>query len=143
MKTKIILDPSSRRMENIFSADDLNRLHTATDVIWGKDEPMPEAEIEKVRDEIVAIICGIWRHGEVNRFPHLGAIKVGGGFPSQRAWTTMPTFPAASVCSTAALHLDRQSPRWDWGWLWPAPGKSPGQTGLFGRTIQPQSEKKP
>ncbi len=86
MKTKIILDPSFRRMENILSPGDLNRLNTAADVIWGKDEPMPEAEIEKVRDEIVAIICGSWRHGEVNRFPKLRAImEVGGGFPSPQS----------------------------------------------------------
>jgi phosphoglycerate dehydrogenase-like enzyme len=86
MKPKIILDPSFRRMENIFSAEDLNRLHTSADVIWGKDEPMPEAEIEKVRDDIVAIICGSWRHGEVSRFPKLRAImEVGGGFPSPKS----------------------------------------------------------
>ncbi len=85
MKPKIILDPSFRRMENIFSAEDLNRLYTAADVIWGKDEPMPEAEIEKVRGEIVAIICGNWRHGDVNRFPRLRAIlEAGGGFPSPK-----------------------------------------------------------
>ena len=85
MKPKIILDPSFRRMENILSAKDLNRLHTAADVIWGKDDPMPEAEIDKVRDEIAAIICGSWRYGAVNRFPRLAAIlEVGGGFPSPK-----------------------------------------------------------
>ena len=86
MKPKIILDPAFRRMENIFSAQDLNRLHAAADVIWGQDEAMPAAEIEKVRDEVVAIICGSWRHGEVNRFPKLRAIlEVGGGFPSPQS----------------------------------------------------------
>jgi len=85
MKPKIILDPAFRTMENILSAADLNRLHAAADVIWGKDGPMPEAEIEKVRDEIVAIICGSWRHGKVSRFPQLRAIlEVGGGFPSPK-----------------------------------------------------------
>lgn len=86
MKPKIILDPSFRLMENIFSAEDLNRVHAVADVIWGKNEPMPDAEIEKVRDEIVAIICGSWRHGEVSRFPQLRAIlEVGGGFPSPKS----------------------------------------------------------
>ncbi len=85
MKPKIILDPSFRLMDNILSAEDLNRLHEAAEVIWGKDEPMPAAEIDKVREEIVAIICGSWRHGEVSRFPQLRAIlEVGGGFPSPR-----------------------------------------------------------
>lgn len=83
MKPKVILDPSFRRMETILSAEDLNRLHSVADLIWGRDEPMPEAEIEKVRDEVVAIICGSWRYGDVNRFPKLAAIlEVSGGFPS-------------------------------------------------------------
>jgi len=86
MKPKIILDPAFRRMENIFSAEDLRRLNAAAEVIWGKDESMPEAEIEKVRQEVVAIICGSWRHGEVSRFPRLRAIlEVGGGFPSPKS----------------------------------------------------------
>ena len=85
MKPKIILDPAFRRMTNIFSAEDLGRLNAAADVIWGKDEPMPAEEIEAVRQEIVAIICGSWRHGEVSRFPRLRAIlEVGGGFPSPK-----------------------------------------------------------
>ncbi|TFH04576.1 MAG: hydroxyacid dehydrogenase, partial [Spirochaetales bacterium] len=83
MKPKIILDPSFRRNENIFSPEDLGRLHAAADVIWGSDDPMPEEELEKVREEVIAIICGFWRHGDVNRFPRLRAImEVGGGFPS-------------------------------------------------------------
>jgi len=85
MKPKIILDPAFRRMENILSAGDLNRLRTAADIIWGKDEPMPEAEILKVRQEIVAIICGSWHYGEVKHFPQLRAIlEVSGGFPSPK-----------------------------------------------------------
>ena len=72
-------------METIFSAEDLDRVHDAADVIWGKNEPMPDEEIEKVREEVMAIICGSWRHGEVSRYPQLRAIlEVGGGFPSPR-----------------------------------------------------------
>jgi len=64
----------------------LNRLHSAAEVIWGKDEPMPAAELEKVRDDIIAIICGSWRYGDVNRFARLRAImEVGGGFPSPQS----------------------------------------------------------
>jgi phosphoglycerate dehydrogenase-like enzyme len=85
MKPKIILDPSFRLMETIFSAEDLERVHAAADVIWGKNEPMPDEEIEKVSGEVKAIICGSWRHGEVSRYPQLRAIlEVGGGFPSPR-----------------------------------------------------------
>src|SRR5690348_8318131 len=60
MKPKIILDPAFRRMHDILSEADLSRLHAAADVIWGKDEPMPEAQIENVREEIEAIVCGSW-----------------------------------------------------------------------------------
>ena len=42
MKPKIILDPSFRRMDNIFSAGDLQRVNAAAEVIWGKDGAMPE-----------------------------------------------------------------------------------------------------
>lgn len=83
MREKVILDPAFRRLGNIFSEADLARLHAAADVVWAKDEPMPEAEIDKVRDEVVAIIAGSWRHGAVDRYPNLRAIlEVGGGFPS-------------------------------------------------------------
>ncbi len=86
MKPKIILDPSFRQLETIFTGEDLQRVYNAADVIWGHDDPMPEAELDKVRDEIVAIICGSWRHGDVNRFPGLRAIlEVGGGFPSPQS----------------------------------------------------------
>ena len=85
MKPKIILDPAFRSMANIFSAEDLNRVHAAAEVIWGKDEEMPAAEIEKVRQEVAAVICGSWRHGEPGRFPRLRAIlEVGGGFPAPK-----------------------------------------------------------
>jgi phosphoglycerate dehydrogenase-like enzyme len=85
VKPKVILDPAFRHMANIFSAEDLNRLHAAADVIWGQDEPMPAEEIEKVRQDVIAIICGNWRHGDVSRYPRLRAImEVGGTFPSPR-----------------------------------------------------------
>ena len=86
MKPKIILDPAFRSMASIFSTDDLARMHAVADVIWGKDEPMPDAEIDKVRDEIVATISGSWRYGHVSRFPELRAtLEVGGGFPSPQS----------------------------------------------------------
>jgi phosphoglycerate dehydrogenase-like enzyme len=85
MKPKVMLDPAFRTMDNILSEADLKRIHAAADVLWGKDDPMPAAEIEKVRDEVVAIICGSWRYGDVNRFPRLQTIlEVGGGFPSPK-----------------------------------------------------------
>jgi phosphoglycerate dehydrogenase-like enzyme len=52
------------------------------DVIWGKDEPIPETELEAVKNDVVAVITGYWRYGDVNRFPKIRAImEVSGGFP--------------------------------------------------------------
>ena len=83
MKPKVILDPNARRVRTIFNKADLARLHAVADIGWGKDDPMPAPEIDKVRDEVVAVIAGAWRHGEVDRFPNLRAIlEVSGGFPS-------------------------------------------------------------
>jgi phosphoglycerate dehydrogenase-like enzyme len=86
MKPKIILDPAFRRLANIFAPEDLARLHAAADVLWAKDDPMPETAIDLVRDDVVAIISGAWRHGDVARYPRLRAIlEVGGGFPSPQS----------------------------------------------------------
>ena len=83
MKEKVILDPSFRRLENLFTAADLARVHAAAEIVWGRDDQMPEAEIAKVRDEVVAVISATWRHGDLDRFPRLRAIlEVSGGFPS-------------------------------------------------------------
>ena len=71
---KVILDPSFRRMGNIFTEHDLERLRSVCDLVWAKDEPMPDTQIEKVRSEAVAIIAGSWRYGDVGQFPNLRAI---------------------------------------------------------------------
>jgi phosphoglycerate dehydrogenase-like enzyme len=86
MKDKILLDPSFRRLGDIFSPEDLARLHAAADVRWAADEPIPESELDPLRGELAAIITGAWRYGDVARFPKLRAIlEVSGGFPSPRA----------------------------------------------------------
>jgi phosphoglycerate dehydrogenase-like enzyme len=70
-------------MANIFTVEDLARLRGAADVVWARDEPMPKDEIEKVREEVIAIITGRWRHGDISRFPNIRAVlEVSGGFPS-------------------------------------------------------------
>lgn len=83
MLDKVILDPHYRSLGNIFYPEDLERLKSIADVIWAKDDPIPEGEIEAVREQVVAIITGQWRYGDVSRFPQLRAIlEVGGVFPS-------------------------------------------------------------
>ncbi len=83
MKPTLFFDPHFRRTSTIFSSDDLARLHAATEVVWGRDEPMPEAELEKIAPEVEIIVAGGWRYGDPSRFPRLRAIlEVSGGFPS-------------------------------------------------------------
>lgn len=83
MREKVLLDPHGRRLETIFTATDLARLHATAELIWARNEPMPTEEVERVREDVVAIITGSWRHGDVTRFPNLRAIlEVSGGFPS-------------------------------------------------------------
>ena len=80
---KVLLDPHGRQMANIFSQDDLARLHGLAEVVWAKDEPMPADAVDAIKDEISAIITGYWRYGDVKRFPQLrGILEVSGGFPS-------------------------------------------------------------
>jgi phosphoglycerate dehydrogenase-like enzyme len=85
-KPKVILDPAFRRLENIFTPVDLDRLHSIADVVWGKNEEMPAGELDAVKSEVVAIITGHWRHGDVSSYPNLRAVlEVSGGLPSPDA----------------------------------------------------------
>ena len=82
-KPKVLLDPSGRRLVNIFTAEDLARVRGMSDVFWGRDDVVSEAEVDRLRDELDVIITGYWRYGDVARFPRLRAIlEVSGGFPS-------------------------------------------------------------
>ncbi len=86
MKPKVILDPHSRRIDAIFSAEDQQRLYSLAEIVWGRDERMPADEIAKHREDTVAIIAGSWRHGDVAEFPRLRALlEVSGGFPSPKS----------------------------------------------------------
>ena len=85
-RKQIILDPSFRKIEHIFAPEDLARLHAVADIVWAKDEPMPEAELDAVREDVSAIITGSWRHGDVSRFPKLeAAMEVSGGPPNPKS----------------------------------------------------------
>src|SRR5690242_9555151 len=79
---KVILDPSFRRMKEIFTKEDLKRLHSFADVVWGKDRPVPPEKVAAVRKEVVAIVGADWRYGDIDRFPKLRAfLEVSGRFP--------------------------------------------------------------
>ncbi len=82
-KPVVVLDPHPRTMDEIFSPEDLARLHDLAHVVWGQDEPMPLELIDTVRDEVVAMIVGRWRGRAVADLPALRAIlEVGGRHPS-------------------------------------------------------------
>jgi phosphoglycerate dehydrogenase-like enzyme len=83
-KPLVVVDPHFRRMEEIFAAEDLARLHTLVEVVWGRDDPMP---LDHARDALTtadAIVCTDWRYGDaLDQARALRAILgVSGAFPS-------------------------------------------------------------
>ena len=78
---KVLLDPHFRRMGQLFPPEELARLRSLAEVVWGRDEPVPEEEVAAVRAEAAAVVTGGWRYGEVRDFPNLRAVlDVGGSF---------------------------------------------------------------
>lgn len=79
----VIIDPYHRRMEEVFSPDDLARLHQIVAVRWVRNDPMPLEQVREAIHDALAIVCGSWRYGDIlDDAPHLRAIiDVGGGFP--------------------------------------------------------------
>jgi phosphoglycerate dehydrogenase-like enzyme len=83
-KPIVIVDPNFRRMDEIFSPADQQRLHEMVDVVWGRDALMPQAEVLRALPDAEAIICCDWRYGDVlASAPKLRAIiDVTGAFPA-------------------------------------------------------------
>jgi phosphoglycerate dehydrogenase-like enzyme len=82
MKPTVLLDPSFRRMKEIFTKNDRERLYDIADVVWGKDRPIPAEKVAKVRKKVVAVVGSDWRYGPIERFPRLRAfLEVSGRFP--------------------------------------------------------------
>ena len=139
-KSKVIVDPSFRRMDEIFSPADQERLHELVDVIWGRDERMPRDEFLRALPEAVAVVCADWHYGDaLERAQKLKAIMtVSGGFPLKldyeacyqrkiRVLSAAPGFArqvaeyslglAIASCREIALH-DRMMRRGDELYLW-------------------------
>jgi phosphoglycerate dehydrogenase-like enzyme len=82
----VLLDPTRRKLTEIFATADLARLHEVAGVVWGRDEPIGEADLIEVAAGLEVIVTGQWRYGSVDRFPRLAAImEVGGRHPSPKA----------------------------------------------------------
>jgi len=85
MQRKIILDPFGRTLDEIFEPADLQRLYALADVVWGRNQPMPDEAFAQAKDDAFAIITGRWRYGVIHEMPHLRAIlEVSGRHPSSQ-----------------------------------------------------------
>ena len=83
MPRKILLNPYARTIELLFRPEDFDRLQSAADLVWAKNEDAPEDFVESVREDLFGIVTGRWSYGDVNRFPNLKVIaETSGGFPS-------------------------------------------------------------
>jgi phosphoglycerate dehydrogenase-like enzyme len=82
-KPRVIVDPHSRKLAEIFTPADLARLHDLAEVVWGRDEPMPDDAAREALATAEAVVCGTWRYGDALRdAAHLRAIlTVSGAFP--------------------------------------------------------------
>lgn len=84
-KHKVLMDPSFRKMEEIFNPQDLERLAGVVDILWAKNEPAPDEFVSAVKSDLFAVVAPNWRYGNLDDFPKLRAIlDVGGGLPSPK-----------------------------------------------------------
>ena len=83
-RPRVIVDPYPRRMEEIFSAEDMIRLHETVEVVWGQDERMPGEDMRRALPSAIAVVCAGWRYGDAleQAVDLRTIIDVGGGFPS-------------------------------------------------------------
>src|SRR3954451_23909996 len=82
-KIQVLVDMYFRRVDEIFSAADKERLHSLADVVWARDEVMPAEQAAEALESAEVLITSQWRYGELKgRYPNLRAvIDVGGGLP--------------------------------------------------------------
>src|SRR5260221_14622941 len=87
-KPMIIVDPNFRKMSEIFSPVDLERLHHKFEVVWGKDEQMPLDAFREALPRASAVVCADWRYGDLlDEASNLrGILTVSGGFPRMLAF---------------------------------------------------------
>ena len=83
-KPTVLVDPAFRKMDEIFSDEDLRRLPDIVNVIWGKSEPMPLDNAIEALSIADAVVCSSWRYGDtLYRAQNLRAVmSVSGAFPN-------------------------------------------------------------
>jgi phosphoglycerate dehydrogenase-like enzyme len=85
MMEKIILDANPRTLDTIFSPPDLKRLEAMAEIVWGKDDPMPEERYSKAKHDAKIVVTGRWRYGSLEGWDRLAAImEVSGAHPSPK-----------------------------------------------------------
>lgn len=122
-KPAVIVDPHFRTMAQIFAPNEHRRLYELADVIWGKDEPMPQAAFLQHLPDAEVIMCAGWRYGDVlSQAKKLRAIlDLSGGFPPEldyddcynrriRVLSVAPSFArqVAEMCLGLALASSRE-----------------------------------
>jgi phosphoglycerate dehydrogenase-like enzyme len=135
----VIVDPSFRTMDEIFSPEDAQRLAESVELVWARDEPMPLDAFREALPRATAVVTGTWPYGDVlDDASILRAILfVSGGWPPEldygrcfergiRVLSAAPAFaPAvaemalalALACSRDVVTGDRAMRRGDEGWL--------------------------
>ena len=83
MKTKVIVNPSFRKMDEIFSPEDQRRMHDLVDVVWGKDDRMPPEDFLRALPSADVVVTSGWHYGDaLGKAERLKAIMdVSGSFP--------------------------------------------------------------
>ena len=117
-RPRVIFDPFFRSMDDIFCADQAERLADLVEVVWGRDEPMPLEEFKAALPDAFAVVSAGWRYGEVlDDAPKLRAvITVSGGWPPEldyarcfelglRVLSAAPAFAEAVAEMALALAL--------------------------------------
>jgi phosphoglycerate dehydrogenase-like enzyme len=122
-KPVVILDAYAREIDEIFTPQDLQKLHAIADVKWGQDEEMPLDAFMEALPEAEVVICWDWRYGDV--LPQAkklrAVISVEGAFPLNidadycfknniRVISVAPTFArqVAEMCVGMAIDACRE-----------------------------------
>lgn len=63
MRPRVLVDPSFRRMDEIFTPAARRRLDELAEIVWADDEPMPADRFLAEIPTADAVVFGEWRHG--------------------------------------------------------------------------------
>ena len=75
-RKKVILDPHSRTLQRVIDPEDLHRLEELVELVWCRDEPMPQEEFDKEKEDAFAVVTGRWRYGGVEDMTELRLLVI-------------------------------------------------------------------